>query len=184
MIIKAIPPVPDTHRADTGAPWEARLGLLGWLAHGVPNTHRAAGGTVIVLDRAVANGFQIGFFPQVGPFLAYSPTLWWFPQVWRAAAVGATGIALLAEDPDPVALLWPSDWPQALEAFARLCAAWHAVALAPYSAAYAAALDDPASGRRIVASETDLDGSHVIPFSPLPETPSWLKTVLQSPLPV
>ena len=43
--------------------------------------------TVVASDREVAKAFQIGFFAETGPFLAYPGALWWFGGAWRAARV-------------------------------------------------------------------------------------------------
>ena len=57
---------------------DALVGLMGWLA-ALEDRMRALGADpetdVIALDREVTNAFQIGVFPETGPFLAYPGAL-------------------------------------------------------------------------------------------------------------
>ena len=177
---------------------DARVGLIGWLAAleeharlAPPPALRPA--TVIVLDRAVANGFQVGFFETIGPFLAYPPAFWWFADVWRAAAAGPAGIALLAADPEsahgepvePWVVLVPSDWPQTLIEFAGLCRRWNqSLQLYPYATAYYTRLGRSEGARPLLsgAAELDLGRGVSLPFpASAAKEARWLETLLQSP---
>jgi hypothetical protein len=177
---------------------DARVGLIGWLAaldaHArlvPPAALRPA--TVIVLDRAVANGFQVGFLETIGPFLAYPPAFWWFADVWGAAAAGPAGIALFAADPEsahgepvePWVVLVPSDWPQTLIEFAGLCRRWNqSLQLYPYATAYYTRLGRSEGARPLLsgAAELDLGRGVSLPFpASAAKEARWLETLLQSP---
>lgn len=166
---------------------DALVGLMGWLA-ALEDRMRALGADpetdVIALDREVTNAFQIGVFPETGPFLAYPGALWWFGGAWRAAAAGPTGIALVANYPHDLALLLPGDWPRAFTEFARLCAGRGALTLYPYAEGYAAGWAVPTARPVPAAGVADFDAARGVslPF-PLEAFP-WLDPVLRSPLPV
>jgi hypothetical protein len=170
---------------------DALVGLLGWLA-ALDDRARALGADpeaeVIAPDRAVANAFQIGVFPETGPFLAYPGALWWFGGAWRAAAAGPAGIALVADYPRAFALLLPGDWPRAFAEFARLCAGRGSLALYPYAERYAAGWDALAARPVAVAGVADFDAARGVSLPFPSEFPSeafpWLDPVLRSPLPV
>lgn len=177
----------ETPPSDPSPTEDALIGLIGWLA-ALEGRCRALAladeATAIVPDRAVANGFQIGYLPETGPFLAYPGVLWWFGSAWRAAAAGPAGIALIADYPQPLALLLPGDWPQALAEFARLCGERGGLALYPFADAYAAALGDPDAPPRPIARAADLDPTRGAVLSFSLESFPWLEPVLHSPLPV
>lgn len=185
------------HPADPTAE-DARVGLIGWVAAleeharlATPAALRPA--TVIVLDRAVANGFQVGFFETLGPFLAYPPAFWWFADVWRVAAAGPAGIALLAAAPEsthgapvePWVVLVPSDWPQTLIEFAGLCRRWNqSLQLYPYATAYYTRLGRSEGARPLLSctAELDLGRGVSLPFpASAAQEARWLETLLQSP---
>lgn len=166
---------------------DALVGLMGWLA-ALEDRTRALGADpkaeVIALDREVANAFQIGVFPETGPFLAYPGALWWFGGAWRAAAAGPAGIALVADCPCEFALLLPGDWPRAFAEFARLCAERGALALYPYAAGYAAGWDAPDARPVAVAGGADFDAARGVSIPFHSEVFPWLDPILRSPLPV
>jgi hypothetical protein len=175
----------ETDRADRDRREDALVGLLGWLA-ALDDRARALGAdpeaAVIAPDRAVANAFQIGVFPETGPFLAYPAAWWWFGGAWRAAAAGPAGIALVADYSRDLALLLPGDWPRAFAEFARRCAARGSLALYPYAAGYAVGWDAPDA--RCVAGVADFDTTRGVSLPFPSEVFPWLDPVLRSPLPV
>jgi len=179
----------EADRAERDRLEDALVGLMGWLA-ALDDRARALGADpeaeVIAPDRTVANAFQIGVFPETGPFLAYPGALWWFGGAWRAAAAGPAGIALVADYPRAFALLLPGDWPRAFAEFARLCAGRGSLALYPYAEGYAAGWDAPDA--RPVAGVADFDAARGVSLPFPSEFPSeafpWLDPVLRSPLPV
>lgn len=170
---------------------DALVGLMGWLA-ALDDRARALGADpeadVIAPDREVANAFQIGVFPETGPFLAYPGALWWFGGAWRAAAAGPAGIALVADYPREFALLLPGDWPRAFAEFAHLCAGRGTLALYPYAEGYAAGWAAPDARPVAVAGVADFDATRGVSLPFPSEFPSeafpWLDPVLRSPLPV
>ena len=180
---------------DRAALEDARVGLIGWLAalEGYVRTqpappHAPPRTTVMVPDRAVANGFQVGFFEETGPFLAYPPAFWWFPYAWRFASAGPAGMALLADDTEPLVVLLPSDWPQAMTEFADLCRRRdQTLNLYPYAETYFTALESPVTPPERITHAADLDRTRGVslPFpTPLSEEAlSWLEPLLQSPWP-
>ena len=166
---------------------DALVGLMGWLA-ALEDRARALGADpeadVIAPDREVANAFQIGVFPETGPFLAYPGALWWFGGAWRAAAAGPAGIALVADYPRDLALLLPGDWPRAFAEFARLCAGRGTLALYPYAEGYAAGWTAPDARPVAVAGVADFDAARGVSLPFPSEAFPWLDPVLRSPLPV
>lgn len=166
---------------------DALVGLIAWLAALDQRAQRPETDpetAVIAVDRAVANAFQIGAFPETGPFLAYPGALWWFRDVWRAAAVGPAGVALVADYPVGLVLLLPSDWPLALGALESLCAIRGSLAIYPYAEGYAAG--QTASGGRpnAVAGIGDLDAARGVALPFPAEIFPWLEPVLRFRLPV
>ena len=177
----------ETHPSSLTATEDALIGLIAWLAALEDRAHPLAlpdEVTVIVLDPGVANNFQIGYFPETGPFLAYPGALWWFAGAWRAAAAGPAGIALRADCPEGLALLLPSDWPQTLAEFARLCGERGFLALYPFADDDAAALGRPDAPRPPIANAADLDATRGAALSFPAESFPWLDPVLRAPLPV
>lgn len=167
---------------------DALIGLIAWvsaLAARVRVLTLSEEATVIVPDSGVAHHFQIGYLPKVGPFLAYPAALWWFAGLWRAAAAGPAGIALVTDEPVASALFLPSDWPQALTEFSRLCSEKGSLALYPFAQNYAAALGQPDALPRPISDTADLDSMHgtTLSFCSKESFP-WLDPVLRSPLPV
>ena len=173
---------------DTENPETPLAGLLGWLA-ALGERARVLSAdpeaTVIASDRAAAKAFQIGFFAETGPFLAYPGALWWFGAAWRAAAAGPAGIALVADHPGAFALLLPGVWPRAFAEFGRLCAGRGSLTLYPRAAGYAAGWDDLGARPTAVAGVADFDAARGAPLR-FPSTfPSevfpWLNPILRSP---
>ncbi|MEE4378891.1 MAG: hypothetical protein V2J55_15470 [Candidatus Competibacteraceae bacterium] len=164
---------------------EPLIGLLAWLAelegHAKPLAGVKAEVTVIVPDRAVANSFQMGCGQETGPFLAFPGVLWWFTKAWQAAAAGPAGIALVANCPQPLAILLPSVWPRTMEAFADQCRTFGWMALNPFESAYFEALGQTNTPRQPITQATDLDQTQGVPLY-FPEEVSWLSPLLQSPL--
>lgn len=198
FIFQYPPDAPSLLSPDPATAEAAWVGLIGWLAaleghvRRLPASSAAANRpphtTVMVVDRIVANGFQMGFFAETGPFLAYPPAFWWFPHAWRSAAAGPAGIVLLADDREPWGVLLPSDWPQAMTEFTALCRRWdQTLFLYPYAPAYFTALESAPSLREGISNTADLDQARraFLPFlTPTSEeTLTWLEPLLQSPWP-
>lgn len=166
---------------------DALIGLIGWLGAlegRIRPLALAAEATVIVPDRRVSDGFQLGYLPELGPVLAYPGALWWFAGAWRAAAAGPAGIALIADYSPSLALLLPGDWPQTLTEFARLCGERGFLALYPLAGAYAAVFGDPDAPHRPIAGTADLDPTRGTALSFSVESFPWLDSLLRSPWPV
>lgn len=166
---------------------DALIGLISWLAALDDSAHPrtlAEEATIIMPDWTVANGFQIGYLPQFGPFLAYPGVLWWFPHVWQTAAAGPAGMALIVHNPQPLALILRSHWPTTLAEFADLCSERGSLALYPFSEHYLMQWSAPNHAPRPISETVDVDPKRgaLLPF-PL-ESFAWLNPVLRYPWPV
>lgn len=156
----------------------AWIGLLGWLASLDGHFHTPGAGlggqNVLALDRWACAAFQIGFLPRRGPFLGYPADLWWFARVWRGAAAGTAGIALVADYASAFALFFPGEWPKTLAEYARAGAVLRKIALCP--TAVAARPDDLHAG---VGPGGDL-GPDKVTLLPYLESVPWLDPLLNS----
>ena len=167
---------------------DALIGLCSWVALAQSgHSHwivTEEGEARLILTAQLANSFQVGMLrtdnkpPQ--PVLAYSPELWWFPEVWEHIAITVQGLILTANTNDPLQILVPTDSPKSMTALhqaVRHCGTdW---LCAPYSQSY---LDRwaPSEGsqRRPIAQLEDLqlDASCEIVNLDLEE--EWITTLL------
>jgi hypothetical protein len=166
---------------------DAWIGLIGWLAALDGYTRLQAlsdKATAIVPDWTVANCFQIGSLPELGPFLAYPGAWWWFPSAWQAATAGPAGIALILQDPQPLALILRTHWPKTLAEFARQCSQRGGLALYPFSDYYLTQWGRPDGASPPISDAADLDPTRGAVLSFSLETFPWLNPLLRSPWPV
>jgi hypothetical protein len=132
----------------------------------------------------VANRFQIGSLPELGPFLAYPGAWWWFPSAWQTATAGPAGIALILQDPQPLALILRTHWPKTLAEFARQCGQRGGLALYPFSDHYLTQWGRPDRASPPISDAADLDPTRGVVLSFSLEAFPWLNPLLRSPWPV